>query len=240
MHFLLTFALVFWPWMQEVTGHYNKGPSGGSPTWAFLQKANNSACTAGTSTCNVTVGNTTANSVMACAFSTVDSTQKTLSSCSMSAGGSSWTNCGSGCQVGVTGLWSDVAYSALGGTAQTAPTLTCTLNTASVSTWLCAFFEAHCTANCGTIAIDQVGTAGTSTSCSSCTGASYSGLTGTSDLMVQFANVANTGSCGGGCGIYTLTSDTVWLYALNTTSTTAPTLTQTGAGKASIPGLSFK
>jgi hypothetical protein len=75
------------------------------------------------------------------------------------------------------------------------------------------------------------------TSCTSCSGSAFSGLTGTSDVLIQV--IADGSSTGAPSTPYVWDTDEFIAYALNSTQTTAPTWTQSGGGFLSL-GAAFK
>jgi hypothetical protein len=128
-----------------------------------------------------------------------------------------------------------VAYALNAATA--CASVTVTLSAAPSGSWDSITNEYTYTGS-GTATIDQLAATNTNTtSCSSCSASGFTGLTGTSDLMVQLIN-DNT-------GVSAPSSPYVWdggdvaIYALNITSGTAPTITQT-AGPFQSLGFAFK
>lgn len=204
-----------------------------APVWTYVDTAVNASCAAGNSCVVTGLTSTQTNSVLIAAYEVSSGFAPNISA--VSGGGGAWPLCPStSCYESLGGVGTiDQAYNVTGSGGATSVTVT--LASATSQTWIAAVAEWHCTANCGTIALDQIATNVTSSSCASCTGASFSGLTGTSDICEQLA--FNNGITG--YGTYTSDSTGAIPYLLNSVSGTAPTFTQpTGSFIAS--GMCFK
>jgi hypothetical protein len=233
MKALLFLFLVFQYTVPQHTGALAVAPTG--PTWTYVDTAVNASCPAGT-TCTITgLTSTQTNSVLIAGYE-IDS-GFSANIVSATGGGGTWIVCASlNCYktLGGTGTV-DQAYNLTGTGGATSVTIT-TSSSIGVG-WIAAAAEFHCTANCGTIALDQIGINTSSASCASCTGASFTGLTGTSDICEQFTYTPS-GLSGG--GTYTLDSSTGLPYLLNAASGTAPTFTQSSAGGFVSSGICFQ
>jgi hypothetical protein len=213
-------------------------------TWSFVNSSYNFSCTETATTCSITgITSTTADSVWIVALIS-NTTNTSISSvygcasgstCSSNTGGGTWV-------TSLTGSpWSESssAYTALSynvGNSGGNTVLTVTRNISTDVAWYIFEAEWKCS-GCGTISLDQVGTAYTSSSCSTCDGASFSSLATSKDLLLDIENIANTPS--NVSSPYTISSDEVWFYALGSGQTSAPTFTQSPAGTAIVPGLAF-
>lgn len=227
------FALAFWMfWFPQlvvrVPGPGGAVPSSSSPTWAFVQAADNFNCSASSTTCSVTVSATTSGSILVAADYQPSGYNGHIAS--GSGGGGTWTLCAStGCLASATGDLGamDLAYNITGTGGATSISLT--VSSAPSVAWGLAIDEWKCTANCGAIALDQSSRTATSSSCSSsCTAASFTGLAGTSDLLIQGINVDN--SPGTITSPYSLDSTRDFAYALGSVQLTAPTVCQSTTG----------
>lgn len=214
-----------------------------SPNWAFVQSAFDFSCASGTSCTISGLASTTAGSVMVVGLAGTGGVSG-VKFTSGSGGGGTWQLCASsGCFQNAFGDSQDIIYNITGTGGATSVTISYNTTISAVL----ALGEWKCTANCGTIAVDQLVTAPVqSASCSTCTAAAYTGLTGTSDLMVQLVGIANNPATPS--APYQLDSNLVWIYALNNSSGTAPTVCNSSsssscvadAGSFAATGLAFK
>jgi hypothetical protein len=102
--------------------------------------------------------------------------------------------------------------------------------------------EWKCTANRGTIALDQIAATNptTNTSCTSCTGSSFTGLAGKSDLLIQAVNEVNSWTAITSPYVLDYWKNPNFAYALGSLSAGAPTLKHSPAGGLITIGLAFK
>lgn len=221
-----------------VAQHVPAGPvwphsAGAAPVWAFVQDAVSTVpCTV--DPCPVTLASpTTAGSVLVAAL---NSTVTTDTITVVTGGGGTWNLC-SGCQNPNTVLGGqDLAYNTTG----TGGVTEIDVQDSAGNPRFVAVIEIKCTANCGTIALDAVpSTLGNSTSCATCTLAAFTGLTGTSDAFIQFANYED-GPISSPSGGYVIAPSTIFVYKLNSSIGTAPTVAQTAAGNFIATGLAIK
>ena len=133
------------------------------PTWVFEQAAANPSCTG--NSCVITVAALTSGSHLVCGMADTVNADNHITSCS---GGGTWSLCATqSCKVLNASLVPiDIAYnlSAVGGVTSV------TVNIAtSSSAWFAVLFEADCTANCFTPALDTIASSNTSsTGCATC------------------------------------------------------------------------
>lgn len=217
-------------------GNYSKWnnlSATGGVSWTHVQSPAFARCAAGT-TCTSSLAATTANSVLVVTAYGVG-TNSHLTGCT--GGGGTWVTGTSSSFVAwdaTTANLMAMAYNITG--AGGATSVTCTFANSqsapivAVSEW---------TRSTGVPTLDQLAASNLNTSScvGTCTLSSFSGLTGTSDLLVQSLNT--------GVGVANPSSPYVWddqdvtIYALNSTQTTAPTLSQTGGSMQSL-GVAFK
>lgn len=233
---LIVFLLALYAWPQQVITARRRAVSGASPVWTFVQDATNFACVA--NPCPVTFTSpTTSGSVIIAALSSVTGTDTITSVAFAASGGGTWVLCSSsGCKTSQTTLGAvDLAYNITGTGGATVINIT---DAAGNPTFVAAI-EIKCTANCGTIALDEIPSSfGNSASCGTCTAAGFTSLTGTSDAIVQFMSYDNTLSAPSGG--YILSPSAVFLYHLNSAVGTAPTITQSAAGNFVATGIAIK
>jgi DNA-binding winged helix-turn-helix (wHTH) protein len=206
------------------------------PTWIYVQNGFNNSCSG--TTCTVSLSTTTAGSVLVAGMFDITAAGHTIASAS--GGGGTWSLCASsGCALTQSAFSLDMAYNITGTGGATS--VVTTLNSSSTN-WGVDIDEWKCTANCGTIALDQiVGTKYTSASCSTgCLGAGFTGLTGTSDLIVDFVDRTTAAGTPSSPYVYDGNSGDWIAYALNIKSGTAPTLPLKVAGPFAATGLAFK
>jgi hypothetical protein len=210
---------------------------GQNPIWMYVQSQDGSC--SGT-TCTLTMYPTSAGSVVV--PSVINLTASNITISSGTVGGSAVTLCAaSGCNNYVSGSsrGADMAYIIGAPAGSTAVSLTLS---ASCASCFPAVDEWKCIAFCGTIALDQYASSnGGSSSCTNCTGSSFTGLTGSSDLLVQLVSGAGTltTSSLGLLGPYQFDINQDFIYALNSTSTAAPTYVQSAGAFVSV-GIAFK
>jgi hypothetical protein len=208
-----------------------------NPTWTFVQSAYTGGCSG--TTCAVPLAATTPGSVLVAGTLDLNAAEHTISS--VTGGGGTWTLCPeSGCLVTESPQFSlDMAYNITG--TGSAESVTVTLNSAD-SSWTAIVDEWKCTANCGTIALDQiVSSKYTSTSCSTgCLGAGFKGLTGKSDLIVSLVDRTQAAGTPSSPYVYDTTAGLWIAYAPNIKAGTAPTLPLEVAGPFAATGLAFK
>jgi DNA-binding winged helix-turn-helix (wHTH) protein len=207
------------------------------PTWVYVQSAYTGSCSG--TTCAVPLAATTAGSVLVVGTLDLNAAGHTISS--VTGGGGTWTLCpASGCLVTQAPQFSlDMAYN-ITGTGR-AKSVTVTLNSTD-SNWTAIVDEWKCTANCGTIALDQiVSSKYTSALCGTgCLGAGFTELTGTSDLIISLVDRTQAAGMPSSPYVYDTTAGLWIAYALNITSGTAPTLPLKVAGPFAATGLAFK
>jgi hypothetical protein len=153
-----------------------------APTWVYVDDGTNFSCSG--TTCTITLGTaTTAGSILVAG--SIDNNYPSTRYLSSGTGaGGTWVNC-STCGASIASLWNNSLTYNLTGTGGST-SITMTLSSTSTS-WDLFVAEFKCTANCTAITVDQLGTPVSSTTCNnSCPGASFTGLTGSSDLIVNF------------------------------------------------------
>jgi hypothetical protein len=153
------------------------------------------------------------------------------------SGGGTYTLCGTSCQKGdSTSGWVDMAYTL----SSTSGATSITLTMAGASNVIIYVWEFSSTA---TITFDVANSVSDTTNCTSCAGSGATGLTGTNDAMTEIV------SCGGTCSAvgtpYTATSPTFQggdggAHLLNSTSTAAPTWTQSPTSHLVTAVMAFK
>jgi hypothetical protein len=234
--FILIAALVALhaAWPQQVITARRRVHSGAAPVWTFVQAAANFSCTANPCSVTFTSPETTGSVIVAGLASA--SAGDTITA--VSDGGNTFNLCASsGCQVTNATIGSgDVAYSVTGVGGATVVNIT---DAASNPEFVTAI-EVLCTANCGTTALDAVPNSfGNSTSCATCTAAGFPALAGTSDVIVQMMNF-NNAPLSSPTGGYVALSTAPWIYRLNATVGTAPSVNQASAGPFLATGVAIR
>jgi hypothetical protein len=219
---------------QEVVSALRHPASG--PVWALLQTGVITNCPTTGTTCTAVVSSTTAGSVLVASLAQGTAANITLSSAS--GGGGTWVLCPThSCNVfNSVGIGIDLVYNISGTGGATSITATysavCAVCFVSVDEW-------QCTANCGTIALDQIAASSNNTSCTSCTASSFSGLTGTSDLLIQLAAIDNAQTDSTYLPYLPDANENLW-YVLGSVATAAPVVSQTPTGYFVSSGVAFK
>jgi hypothetical protein len=235
----LIVALFFTPYMA-VAQCYTIGcrsftQSSGGSSHTFSGPANSDqGNTCSGASCTITIQPTNTNDVLV--LVTYTPSNVTISSIS-------------GCGTWVTGTNSNFsAYNSVSGAENAAylpaataacGSVTVTMSSAPSGTWDIVTDGFQVSPTSPIAAIDQLAATNTnSSSCTStCTGSSFSGLTGTSDLIVQAVNDGSGASSPS--SPYSWDSVQAFAYVLNSTATTAPTWTQTSGGFQTL-GFAFK
>lgn len=243
---LASLILAFTP--QEVLKRGTPISTGAGGTWSstqlkFRDSAGNGTgggtCTAGGTTCAVTVASVGANHLLV-AFMLYVSTSGSALTVSVASAGETWTHCSS-CAflaTGGSGNGTDAAYVLTAAGGET--TVTCTISSATNSYLSCGVFEYAWSGSTRTF---DVSNGGLDATCTSCTGQVLT-LTGTSDVVMQFAVPEQTISAITGGAGYTNPQQ---FYggngiagAINTTNGAAPTWTQAPTGRVTVMAMSFK
>lgn len=216
--------------------------AGGTPTWSLVQAkwydstgsgTGGSSCSAGTSSCTVTVSSTGAGHLLVAITAFSDASTRSLSSVS---GGETWTHCAgtNGCNFGTSPLWTDASYvlSAAGG----ATALTCNLSSAASDYIACIVLEYAWSGS--TITFDT-SNGGSDNYCTSCAGQALT-IGGSKDVIIQVGVPLN--SLTAITGSYTtpgLFHGAAVAGMINTNDGTAPTWTQDSSGLVAIMAIAF-
>jgi hypothetical protein len=208
----------------------NAGTLGGGaapvtpPTWVYVQDALG-GCNAGTCTVSAAIP-TTAGSVLVVGVWANNFAATALTS--ISGAGGTWLGGGSGNQILEVDNAFDLAYdiTGTGGSQSISVSATGSPNYAFL-------LEIKCTANCGTISLDQGGVTSGNSSCGispTCPGAAYTSLSGSADLEIQFVYPdSGIASVTGG---YAIAHNDGWfIYNLASSVLTAPALTLDSGGQ---------
>jgi hypothetical protein len=232
MKILLGIIILF---MQSLPFPGPGGVSNAGVTMTVVQHPKNTSC-GGTGTCIVTTSATTAGNLLLVISAAYSPTLRTYT---LASGDGTWTHCpASATSVlsGATHLYADCAYilSATGG----ATAITWTWNS-TVSAQNVEVIEVS--RSSGSWVYDTGGT-NTSAGCSSCTAVALS-LSGTNDYITQFGELNSTPSAIS--SPYTSPADFTAIGALfagakQTSSGTAPTVTQGSSTQASFGAAAFK
>jgi hypothetical protein len=207
--------------------------TGSSHTFTY-GLSNDQGNTCSGASCTMPISSTIANSVVALAIYTPSNvTVSSVSGCS-----ATWS-------TGTSSNYS--AYnSAVGGTnltlapsvAAACTSVTVTLSAAPSGNWDIVEDEFTVTGT-GPAVVDQLASSNlNSTGCTSCTLSAFTGLTGTSDLLLQAINYGGSGSTVG--SPYAFDTNSAFAYLANSTSGTAPVLTQSTSSGAASLGVALK
>lgn len=215
------------------TGHHRVVKTGGAVTWTLVQNLNNFTCT--TASCSKTGVTTTAGDLLVLC-SAISATSPSYSSAS---GDGTWTHPTG--VAGVQGTYATDCVYRLSATGGTGLTINFTWTGSSVVGNDIEFYEVR--RSTGTATYD-VGNKATSV-CTSCTGPALT-LTGTSDFIAQIGLFYNTFTAPG--APWTNPSDldnggnihAGFLGALNQSSGSAITWSQSTSSVATMSALSFK
>jgi hypothetical protein len=209
------------------------GGSGTTHTFAYAL-SNDQGNTCSGASCTMTISSTIANSVVALAIYTPSNvTVSSVSGCS-----ATWS-------IGASSSYS-AFNSAVSGTNLTfAPSVAAactsvavTLSAAPSGNWDIIEDEFTVTGT-GPAVVDQLASSNlNSTGCTSCTLSGFTGLTGTNDLLLQAINYGGSGSTVG--SPYTFDTNSAFAYLANSTSGTAPILTQSTSSGAVSLGVALK
>lgn len=222
-------------------GGIGGGVTVSSGSWSLVQFKYNDdfgggtgggTCSTATGICNVTVAAVAANDSLVGFSLPVNGTSITLSSIN----GETWSACPTSCSAGdAASGWTGMLYVAHATGGETS--FNCTLS-AAPSHLSCGVVELKWTGS--TVAADASG-ANDNATCTSCAGIALT-LSGASDAIVQIGIPVNnftaiTAPYSSNAHFYSGTAEAV---SINTTSGTAPTVTQSSTGTAGMAAIALK
>ena len=202
-------------------------------TFTVTQFAVNTACTATSQTCDVTVSSTGSGHVLA-AGTVLNINDGGITAVS---GGGTWALCpASGCyQTDNNARTTDLAY-CLSSTSG-ATTITVTRTTTTSATWQAAVWELSFTGS--SASLDTFGKRQQSTATTSPAGVTLT-LTGSNDAIIQIIRTGGTtpSAISAPYNLHAGSGGAGWAESINTVSGTAPTWT-TGSGRAALSAIAF-
>ena len=232
---------------QQIAGKHRKVFSGGGNTWTLVQTkfwdsgsvgTGGGTCSSTATTCNVTVASVGAGHLLLCVGMYSNSSQLNLSA---GCGTETWSHCAGangcsffdGANAVKIGLDASYVLSATG----SETSFTCTLSAVAGGFNACAVLEYSWS---GATKTFDTSNGGISSNCTSCSGQALT-IGGSKDAIVQVGlPLQNLTSIAGGAGYSGSFFDGVGFgSAVNTTTGTAPTWTQSPIGDVVVMAIAF-